>query len=184
MGKSILTAGLALIAAVAAAQSPTYGVGRAPTEEEVRAWDITIGPDGALLPPGKGSAEEGERIYKVRCEECHGVEAKGSEQAALVGGQGTLSSDKPLKTAVGYWPYATTIFDYVRRAMPFKTPGSLSDSEVYAVTAYLLALDGVIRWDESMNRETLPKVRLPNRDGFIPDSRPDVPGAASSAAKQ
>lgn len=183
MGRTILAAALAWSAGVAAAQSPTYGVGRAPTEDEIRAWDITIGPDGSLLPPGQGSAEEGERIYKVRCEECHGVEAKGSEQAALVGGQGTLASDKPLKTAVGFWPYATTIFDYVRRAMPFKTPGSLSDSEVYAVTAYLLALDGVIKWEEPMNRETLPKVRMPNRGGFIPDPRPDVSGAATSDGK-
>ena len=183
MGKTILAAGLAWAAVIAAAQSPTYGVGRDPTEEEVRAWDITIGPDGALLPPGEGSAEQGERIYKARCEECHGVEAKGSEQAALVGGQGTLTADKPLKTAVGFWPYATTIFDYIRRAMPFKTPGSLSDSEVYAVTAYLLALDGVIKWEESMNRETLPKVRMPNRGGFIPDPRPDVSPLTNSSEK-
>ena len=157
------------LAALCSAQS--LGVGRTPTEEEVRAWDITIYPDGRELPDGKGAPAEGQEVYRVRCEECHGPEAKGADQAALVGGHETLATDKPKKTATGYWPYATTVFDYIRRSMPFDRPGTLTDDQVYAVTAYLLSLDNIIGTDEEMNRETLPKVAMPNKDGFIPDPR-------------
>ncbi len=148
-------------------------VGRTPTAEEIKAWDITIGPQGRELPEGQGTAEEGLRVYTTQCEECHGAEAKGADEGALVGGHETLATDKPKKTAVGYWPYATTLFDYIRRAMPFKRPGSMTDDQVYAVVAYLLALDKVIAQDEVVNRESLPKVQMPNRDGFIPDPRRD-----------
>ncbi len=158
------------LAAVASAQSD-LGVGRAPTDQEIRAWDITIYPDGRELPEGKGTAEEGKEVYRVRCEECHGPEAKGADQGALVGGHDTLATDKPKKTPTGYWPYATTVFDYIRRSMPFKKPGSLTNDQVYAVTAYLLALDNIIGPNDEMNRETLPKVEMPNRNGFIPDPR-------------
>lgn len=151
------------------AQDPS--IGRAPTPEEVQAWDISIPPDGTGLPPGQGNAEEGEKVYAARCRECHGPEAKGGDEAPLVGGHDTLATEKPLKTVTGYWPYATTLFDYTRRAMPFKDPGTLSDNQVYAVVAYLLALDGIIEKDTVMNAETLPKVEMPNRDGFIRDPR-------------
>jgi cytochrome c len=157
-----------------AAQSPKYGVGRAPTPSEVKSWDISIPPDGTSLPPGQGTAEEGAKVYQARCQECHGPEAKGGDEAPLVGGHDTLASPKPLKTATGYWPYATTLFDYTRRAMPFKNPGILSDNQVYAVVAYLLSLDGIIEKDAVMNAETLPKVKMPNRDGFVRDPRPGV----------
>jgi len=163
---------LTLSALPATAQSPKHGVGRAPTVEEIKAWDISIAPDGSGLPAGQGSVQEGAKVYQARCQECHGAEAKGGDEAALVGGHGTLASAKPLKTSTGYWPYATTLFDYTRRAMPFKDPGILSDSQVYAVVAYLLALDGIIAEDAVMTAATLPKVKMPNRDGFVRDPRP------------
>lgn len=167
-----------LSGARAVAQSPKYKVGRAPTAEQIKAWDISIPPDGTGLPAGQGNAEEGAKVYQARCQECHGAEAKGGDEAALVGGHDTLATAKPLKTANGYWPYATTLFDYTRRAMPFKDPGLLSDNQVYAVVAYLLALDGIIEKDAVMNAETLPKVKMPNRDGFVRDPRPGVGGKA------
>lgn len=172
MARTTAAVSLALLCygAIASAQSG-LGVGRAPTDEEIRAWDITIYPDGRELPEGKGTPEEGKELYRVRCEECHGPEAKGADQAALVGGHETLGTDKPKKTTIGYWPYATTVFDYIRRSMPFEKPGALTADQVYAVTAYLLSLDKVIGPDEEMNRETLPKVEMPNKDGFIPDPR-------------
>lgn len=172
---ALLLTALLLVGARAMAQSPKYKVGRAPTPEEIKAWDISIPPDGAGLPAGQGAAEEGAKVYQARCQECHGAEAKGGDEAALVGGHDTLASEKPLKTATGYWPYATTLFDYTRRAMPFKDPGLLTDSQVYAVVAYLLSLDGIIEKDAVMNAETLPKVKMPNRDGFVRDPRP-APG--------
>ena len=146
-------------------------VGRTPSAEEIKAWDVTVGPQGRELPYGEGTAAEGLPVYSSQCEECHGAEAKGGDEAALVGGHDTLASDKPKKTAVGYIPYATTLFDYIRRAMPFKRPGTLTDDQGYAVVAYLLSLDKVIVDDAVMNQETLPKVEMPNRDGFIADPR-------------
>jgi cytochrome c len=172
----VLTGALLLTGAQAVAQSPKYKVGRAPTPEEIAAWDISIPPDGTGLPTGQGTAEEGAKVYQARCQECHGAEAKGGDETALVGGHDTLATAKPLKTATGYWPYATTLFDYTRRAMPFKSPGMLSDNQIYAVVAYLLALDGIIAKDAVMSAETLPKVRMPNRDGFVRDPRPGVGG--------
>jgi cytochrome c len=172
----------ALLAATTAnAQSPKYSVGRTPTQQEIQAWDISIAPDGTGLPPGEGTAEEGARVYETRCQECHGPEAKGADEAALVGGHDTLATEKPLKTATGYWPYATILFDYTRRAMPFKDPGTLSDNQVYAVVAYLLALDGIIEKEAVMNAETLPKVEMPNRNGFIRDPRPGLEKLAGTA---
>jgi cytochrome c len=170
----VLAAALTLSSFHAAAQSPKHGVGRTPTADEIKAWDISIPPDGTGLPEGQGTAEEGAKVYQARCQECHGAEAKGGDEAALVGGHDTLATAKPLKTATGYWPYATTLFDYTRRAMPFKDPGMLSDNQVYAVVAYLLALDGIIEKDAVMNAGTLPKVKMPNRDGFIRDPRPGI----------
>ncbi len=155
-------------------QSPKYGVGRTPTPEEIRAWDITVAPDGKGLPPGKGTAVEGKEVYDRRCAECHGDKAQGAEQAALIGGQGTLNTAKPLKTAVSYWPYATTLWDYTNRTMPFDIPGTLTSDQVYAVVAYILHLGGVIGENDVLDAQTLPKVKMPNRDGFVKDPRPDV----------
>jgi len=153
-------------ATVAMAQEgPGLGVPASP--EEVAAWDITIAPDGVGLPPGSGDARRGEDIYSVQCIACHGVEGSGQLNAALVGGHGTLASDTPLRTVGSFWPYATTVFDYIRRTMPFTQPLSLSNDDVYAVTAYLLYLNGIIEEDDIMDAETLPLIRMPNRDGFI-----------------
>ncbi len=161
-----------LSAQPALAQGESHHVGRVPTPAEIQAWDISIPPDGTGLPAGQGTAAEGAAVYRARCQECHGPEAKGGDEAPLVGGHDTLATDKPQKTATGYWPYATTLFDYTRRAMPFRNPGTLNDNQVYAVVAYLLALDGIIEQNDVMNAETLPKVTMPNRDGFIRDPRP------------
>lgn len=160
---------LGLTAAGVSAQS--YGLGREATPEEVRAWDITVGPEGRELPPGSGAAGEGAQVYEVRCKECHGEAAAGGDQAALVGRPEDLKQAPPIKTVGSYWPYATTLFDYTRRAMPFEQPGTLTADQVYAVTAYILHLSGLVAEDEAMDRESLPNVQMPNRDGFARDPR-------------
>ena len=142
-------------------------LGRAVTANEIRAWDISIPPSGAGLPPGSGSVKQGAAVYAAKCEACHGAKGVGKPADALVGGQGTLASDNPVRTVGSYWPHATTLFDYVRRAMPTNAPKSLTDSEVYAVTAYVLQLNGIIWQDAVLNAQTLPQVKMPNRDGFI-----------------
>jgi mono/diheme cytochrome c family protein len=166
---------LVLCAAAALAQSPKYGVGRAPAADEVRKWDISVRPDGKGLPPGKGSVAEGKEIYTNRCLKCHGAAGQGRDSVALVGGRGTLNTAKPLKTVESYWPYSTTLFDYVSRAMPFDRPGTLTADQVYAVSAYVLFLGQLVPGNAVMDATTLPKVKMPNRDGFVTDPRPDVP---------
>lgn len=150
----------------------TYGLGREASADEVTAWDITIGPGGRELPDGSGSAVDGAQVYEVRCKECHGDQGIGGDHAALIGKPEQLKQAPPIKTVGSYWPYATTLFDYTRRAMPFEEPGTLTDDQVYAVTAYVLHLNGIIGEDEVMDRDSLPNVEMPNRGGFIPDPRP------------
>ena len=133
--------------------------------------DISIGPDGAGLPPGAGTPKQGAEVFVAKCAACHGPQGANGIHDRLVGGQGTLASATPVKTVRSYWPYATTVFDFVPRAMPYPTPHSLSDPETYAVTAYLLYLNGIIGPDDTMDAATLPKVKMPNRDGFIPAIR-------------
>jgi len=162
------------MAELAGAQSPKYGVGRAATAGEIRAYGITVAPDGKGLPPGTGSAVEGKTVFAAKCQKCHGAKGEGDVGPPLVGGQGTLATPKPLKTVGSFWPYATTVWDYVHRAMPFDQAGTLKNDEVYAVVAYLLFLNGIVAEKETMNAATLAKVRMPNRDGFVPDPRPDV----------
>jgi len=157
------------IASTVLAESPKYAVGRAPTPEEVKAWDISVAPDGTGLPEGSGTPAQGKDVYASKCAKCHGGQGQGGDDAPLVGGQGTLRSSKPLKTVGSYWPYATTLFDYVRRAMPINAPLSLTEDEVYAVSAYVLYLNGIVGEDTPMTAETLPLVAMPNRDGFIND---------------
>ena len=163
-----------VLAAALWAQSPKYGVGHAPSPEEIRQWDISIAPDGTGLPPGSGTAAAGREVYTNRCANCHGAKGEGRDSVPLAGGQGTLKSPKPVRTVGSYWPYATTIWDYVNRAMPFKNPGMLSHDQVYAVTAYVLFLNGIVGENDVMDARSLPKVRMPNRDGFVKDPRPDV----------
>ena len=159
-----------LAAAAGAAETPRLGKPIAP--EDIAAWDITIGPDGAGLPPGSGTAKEGEAVYAAKCLACHGEKGAGKPFDALVGGKDTLAAPSaPVRTVGSYWPYATTLFDYVRRAMPFAETKSLSNDELYAVTAYVLHLNGIAGDSEAMNAATLPKVAMPNRDGFVPFKR-------------
>jgi cytochrome c len=142
-------------------------LGREVKPEEIAAWDITIPPDGSGLPPGSGTATEGGAVYFAKCAGCHGVKGMEGPADRLVGGIGTLASKKPVKTVGSYWPYATTLFDYIRRAMPYNAPRSLSNDEVYAVSAYLLFLNGIIAPEARMDAKTLPQVKMPNRDGFV-----------------
>jgi cytochrome c len=167
----IAACGLALVSAAAlAADSPNLG--RAATPEEVAAWDISIGPHGAGLPAGSGTAKQGEAVYAAKCLACHGEKGAGKPNDQLVGGQGTLAGDKPaVKTVGSFWPYATTVFDYVRRAMPYNESKSLSNDEVYAVAAYILNLNGIVAEADTMDAQTLPKVKMPNREGFAPFAR-------------
>ena len=168
---------VAVLAACATTDSgspaPTTGprLGRVATPQEVAAWDISIPPSGAGLPAGSGTAKQGEAVYVAQCQACHGPKGVGKPADPLVGGVGSLATAKPVRTVGSFWPYATTLFDYTRRAMPPTKPLSLSGDEVYAVTAYLLYLNGIIGEIAEMNAKTLPQVKMPNRDGFIDMSR-------------
>jgi S-disulfanyl-L-cysteine oxidoreductase SoxD len=162
----------------------TFGIGRAATPQEIAALDIDIGPDGAGLPPGRGTSAEGASIYAARCAGCHGKTGKEGPNDVLVG---RLSGDtfpfakdpRAPKTIGSYWPYATTVFDYIRRAMPPDAPRSLQDNEVYALVAFLLAQNELIPADAAMDATSLPKVKMPARDHFVPDKRgASKPGAA------
>jgi len=157
---------LVLIAnTVIAEDSP--GLGEAVDADTIAAIDYTVMPDGTGLPPGAGSAADGREVFDRNCIACHGAKGEGTVNARLVGGQGTLDTDDPVKTVGSYWPYATTVFDYIRRAMPLQTPGILSNDELYAVTAYLLYLNGIVEEDAVMTADSLPAVAMPNRDGFV-----------------
>lgn len=165
-----MASALSVLSPIALAEGP--GLGRAATPDEVASWDISIGPDGAGLPLGRGTPKEGERVYAEKCVACHGEKGVGKPNDQLVGGRGSLSGDQaPVKTVGSFWPYATTLFDYVRRAMPLNAPKSLSDDEVYAVSAYILQLNGIIGEADVIDAQTLPQVQMPNRDGFINFSR-------------
>lgn len=150
---------------VAAQEGP--GLGVEVTEEQIAAWDINIAPDGTGLPPGSGDAREGAEVFAVQCIACHTTDGEGGLNDPLVGGHGTLASAAPVRTVGSFWPYATTVFDYIRRAMPYALPQSLTDDETYALTAYVLHLNGIIGEDEVMDAASLPGVEMPNRDGFI-----------------
>jgi cytochrome c len=151
---------------VAAQEGP--GLGVAATPEQIEGWALTILPDGTGLPPGSGTARGGAEIYAAKCAACHGVNGTGGPNDPLAGGQGTLATPAPVRTIGSYWPYATTVFDYVRRAMPLVQPQSLTNDEVYALTAYLLSINGIIAEDEVIDARTLPRVRMPNRNNFMP----------------
>jgi cytochrome c len=163
-------------AGVIAAQSQPYGLGQPATVADTAQKELTVFPNGKGLPPGRGTADQGAAIYKEKCAECHNEKGEGrpGQYPALVGGIGSLTSAKPLKTVGSFWPYATTVWDYIRRAMPFDHPRSLTADEVYAVTAFVLHLNGLVDRTQELNDKTLPLVKMPNRDGFVPDRRPDI----------
>ena len=172
--RSAILAAVALAACasqpVSTGKMPAFG---APVSaDEVARWDISIPPSGAGLPSGSGTARQGAAVYEKKCVACHGLKGVGKPADALAGGAGTLASKTPQRTVGSYWPYATTLFDYVRRAMPTNEPLSLTDDEVYAVSAYVLFINGIIGEDAPMNAQTLPQVKMPNRDGFISDWPP------------
>lgn len=171
------------VACALAAQSPKYGVGRPPVQDEIRSLGVAIAPDGGGLPEGSGTVAAGREVYTAHCARCHGANAEGGIAAALTGGQGSLATAKPVKTVGSFWPYSTTVWDYVNRAMPFDRPGVLKAGEVYAVVAYVLNINGIIRNDEVMDARSLPKVKMPNRDGFVGDPRPDVGNGAGAGAQ-
>jgi mono/diheme cytochrome c family protein len=150
---------------ICGAQTPNLG--RPLTPEEIRRIDITVTPDGKGLPPGSGSASAGAAVYARSCQSCHGEKGAGKPQDQLTGGLGTLATAKPMKTPASYWPVATTLFDYIRRAMPITAPQSLTNDEVYAVTAYILSIDGIVPPDAVLDAKSLPRVKMPNKDGFI-----------------
>jgi|SRR6516162_9139801 len=172
-----LSAVLLVATVTLSAQSPRYQVGQPPTPEEIRELGSAIAPDGTGLPAGSGTVAAGREIFAAQCARCHGPNGEGDIGARLVGGQGTLATPRPLKTVGSFWPYATTLWDYINRAMPFDRPGLLQPPEVYAVVAYVLNLNGIVEPDRMIDATSLPKVKMPNRDGFVADPRPDIPKA-------
>jgi len=167
MRSSALLASLIAGAAVAAEPARTPKLGHPASSAEIEAWDISIGPDGAGLPPGRGSVEQGRELFAQVCQTCHNEAGKGQPSDRLTGGIGTLATAAPVKTVASFWPYATTLFDYVRRAMPLHSPQSLKDDQVYAVVAYLLSVDGIVPVTATLDAQSLAAILMPNRDGFV-----------------
>lgn len=160
---------MALLACSAAmAQSPTYKVGRPPTEAEMRAWDNVVGSDGKELRPGSGTATEGAKIFAAKCSFCHGKTGVEGPYPRLIGGTGTLTTPKPILTTGSYWPFATTIWDYISRTMPRDAEGSLTPDEVYSLTAFLLNRNGIIKETDVLDAKSLVELQMPNRNGFYP----------------
>jgi cytochrome c len=162
------------------AESGKFGIGRAAADQEVAGWNIDVGRDGKELPPGSGSVQDGRKIFEEKCASCHGQKAEGGIGDRLAGGQGTLASTKPVKTVGSFWPYAPTLFDYIRRAMPLNAPQSLSSQETYALSAYILNLNGLVADDATLDAKSLSEIKMPNRNGFVADPRPDVENTACS----
>ena len=156
---------VALPAAAPAGES--YGIGRTATPQEIAGWDIDVAPDGAGLPPGHGGVDEGRAVYDEKCAACHGAHGEGKPMDRLAGGFGTVFDAKSERTVGSFWPYATTLFDFVRRAMPFDAPQSLTPDQVYAVCAYVLYLNKLVPQDAVLDAQTLPKIEMPNRSHFV-----------------
>jgi cytochrome c len=168
----LLLAVIVFATSVAGAETPELG--QPASEEDIARVYWSVFPDGENLPVGSGRADDGRALFEKHCVACHGIEGAGSTADVLVGGRGSLETEKPLKTIGSYWPYAPTVFNYIRRAMPFTAPMSLSNDDYYAITAYLLELNGVLKPGSVVNSETLPAIQMPNRDGFV-SAYPKIP---------
>ncbi len=168
-----LLAACASTSDMSSSPAPTRGpnLGATPSAAMLAAMDMSIPPSGAGLPAGSGTVAQGKTVYDAKCQTCHGPKGEGKPADPLVGGIGSLASGKPMRTVGSYWPYATTLFDYTRRAMPTNAPQTLTNDEVYAVSAYVLFLNGIVPESAVMTAQTLPQVKMPNRDGFIDYSR-------------
>ncbi len=169
---------VALACATSAQAQVPYGIGRAATPAEIAGWNIDIDRYGNNLPPGSGSVGHGREVFNQQCAACHGAKGEGGVGDRLVGGQGTLATPDPVKTVGSYWPYAPTLFDYIRRAMPQNAPQSLSNDDVYAVSAYIHHLNGLLPAEATLDAGTLSAIKMPNREMFVGDSRPDVKNPA------
>lgn len=170
---SFIGATLFVVLPVSAAEK--YGFGQTATPEQIAGWDIDIRPDGKGLPVGEGSVADGEVLYERLCATCHGLFGEGEARwPVLAGGKGTLKDDRPTKTVGSYWPYASTLYDYIRRAMPFTAPRSLTNEQTYQLTAYVLYLNELVDEDFVLTHENLAQIEMPNKDGFFVDPRPDV----------
>jgi cytochrome c len=169
---------VALVGASHASAQTSYGIGRTATPAEIAGWNIDIGRDGSGLPPGTGTVDHGREVFEQQCAACHGDKGQGGVGDRLVGGEGTLATAKPVRTVGSYWPYAPTLFDYIRRAMPQNAPQSLSNEDVYAVSAYILNLNGLLPADVTLDAKTLAAIKMPNRNMFVGDPRPDVKNKA------
>jgi cytochrome c len=174
----VIIAGILLATATASrAQSP-YGIGQTATPAEIAGWNTDIGADGSGLPAGSGSVSHGREVYQNQCAACHGDQGQGGVGDRLAGGQGTLATSKPIRTVGSFWPYAPTLFDYIRRAMPQNAPGSLSNEDVYAVSAYILYLNRLLPADAVLDAKSMAAIKMPNRKMFVDDARPDVKNSA------
>jgi hypothetical protein len=165
---------IALACATSAQAQGPYGIGRSATPPEIAGWNIDIDRYGNNLPPGTGSVSHGREVFDQQCAACHGAKGEGGVGDRLVGGQGTLATPVPVKTVGSFWPYAPTLFDYIRRAMPQNAPESLSNDDVYAVSAYILHLNGLLPAEATLDAGTLSAIKMPNRNMFVGDPRPDV----------
>ncbi len=176
LARALAGSALLCLGGLAAAGPPASpGLGRPVPPELIRAWDIDIGPDGSGLPPGSGTAAQGEPVFQAKCASCHGEFGEGVGRFPPLVDDGTpLTAERPRKTVGNYWPHATTLWDYINRAMPFGNAQSLTADEVYALVAYILSMNEIIDEDQEMNAQTLPKVKMPNRDGFITATGSDI----------
>jgi mono/diheme cytochrome c family protein len=175
---SCMAIAASLLCLTSAAARSSYGIGRTATPAEIAGWNLDIGRDGGGLPPGSGSVGHGRDVFAQHCAACHGAKGEGGIGDRLVGGQGTLATSHPVRTVGSYWPYAPTLFDYIRRAMPQNAPGSLSNDDTYAVSAYILNLNGLLPDGATLDAKSLAEIKMPNRKMFVGDPRPDVKNPA------
>ena len=175
LAASALILGLLSFSLPALAKDKKLNIGSPATQEQIAGWDIDVRPDGKGLPPGSGSVMDGETLYESQCASCHGAFGEGEGGwPVLAGGRGTLKEARPEKTVGSYWPHLSTLWDYIHRAMPFLTPQTLSDDEVYALTAYILYLNELVEDDFVLSQENFTTIKLPNEGSFKEDPRPDV----------